>query len=103
MLVISLKLQEERFLFPIFPLIPICGAIGIDSLQQILLRIYILLVNESQNWSKRFTKWLLTRDIHIWLSGIGFLLIITSNLIGCSRIVALHYGEYLLPELPLPV
>jgi hypothetical protein len=79
-------------LFPIFTLIPVAGALGIDALQKIVDLVC----------SKIFLRWIQgVKDmskIKVWdyrriVSSIGIAAILTSSVIGSSRILALYYGK----------
>ncbi|KAL3282796.1 hypothetical protein HHI36_005962 [Cryptolaemus montrouzieri] len=71
--------KEERFLFPIYPMICLCGAISLDILQKLTFRIWSLLKTVPQG-----THYLDKTMFIIYIT-----LIITSVL-GISRIFALY-------------
>ncbi|CAG7719441.1 unnamed protein product [Allacma fusca] len=83
--------KEERFLFPIYPLIPVCGAIAIDCSQKILdivcSKIFLHVIRSMKKISAS-SIW----DYRRLVSRVGLAAILISSLMGCSRILALHYG-----------
>lgn len=79
-------------MFPIYALIPVGGALGIDALQKLVDLVC----------SKIFLWWIQgvkdVRSIRVWdyrkiVSSIGVAAILTSAVVGSSRILALYYGE----------
>ncbi|ODM96605.1 Alpha-1,2-mannosyltransferase ALG9 [Orchesella cincta] len=83
--------KEERFLFPIYPLIPIAGAIGVDCVQKlcdiVCAKVFLWWIQGVKDFSK----------VRVWdyrkiATTIGVAAIMLTSAIGCSRILALHYG-----------
>ena len=71
--------KEERFLFPVYPLICLSGAMVIDALQKVT---YYLVVRSKVRHYLQHTNWL------------GLLCVLTTSLLSLSRIVALHQGYH---------
>lgn len=71
--------KEERFLFPIYPLIGLCGAISLDVVQKLFYRLKTMVVNIAPG-----SHYL---DHTMSLAGLA---LIVSTLLGASRIVALY-------------
>ena len=82
-------------MFPVFPLIPVCGAIGVDCAQKLAEKLYKFFVEIIYTKSASLTLKLLRWDYQGFLSVMGFLIILVAGVIGCSRIVALHYGRFM--------
>lgn len=87
-------LQEERFIFPVFALIPVAGALGIDAMQKIAdlvcSKIFLWWIQRVKDIKK-----VKVFDYRKIVSSIGVAAILTSSVIGSSRILALYYGEYI--------
>ena len=71
--------KEERFLFPVYPLICLSGAMVIDAVQKVA---YYLLVEKKVRHYLQHTNWL------------GLASVLLTGLISLSRIVALHQGYH---------
>jgi len=71
--------KEERFLFPVYPLICLSGAMVIDAAQKLA---YFLLVKSKARHYLLHTNWL------------GVLCVLTASLLSLSRVVALHQAYH---------
>lgn len=71
--------KEERFLFPVYPLICLSGAMVIDAVQKVA---YYLLVTKKARHYLQHTNWL------------GLLSVLATSLLSLSRILALHQGYH---------
>lgn len=78
--------KEERFLFPIYPMVCLCGAISLDIIQ----KIYFRLKNWCLSKSAIGTHYL---DHSLWIAAI---VMIITTVFGLSRIYAL-YNNYHAP------
>jgi len=78
-------------MFPIFPLIPVAGAISIDAFQKcvdfICAKIFLYWIQRVQDLSK-----VKIFDYRRIVTAIAAVAILASSLVGCSRILALHFG-----------
>ncbi|OXA52135.1 alpha-1,2-mannosyltransferase ALG9 [Folsomia candida] len=83
--------KEERFIFPVFALIPVAGALGIDAMQKIAdlvcSKIFLWWIQRVKDIKK-----VKVFDYRKIVSSIGVAAILTSSVIGSSRILALYYG-----------
>lgn len=79
-------------MFPIYPLIPVVGAIGVDCVQKLCdmlcAKVFLWWIQGIKDFS----------NIRVWdyrkvATTVGIIGIILPSLIGCSRILALHYGK----------
>lgn len=70
-------LQEERFLFPVYPLIALCAAIGIDSMQVLWFRYFI---RKGFHYTKCTLK-------------VALMLLFFYVLLSVSRILVLYKGK----------
>lgn len=70
--------KEERFLFPIYPLICLCGALTLDALQKIYFRLF---VRTGQHYLHH-------------TSLIVFPVVFITSLLGVTRILALYKGYH---------
>lgn len=75
--------KEERFLYPIYPMISLCGAIAIDVVQKIIYRIKTWL------WEPQVRSHYL--DHTMWLAALAM---IVSAILGLSRITALYFNYH---------
>ena len=71
--------KEERFLFPVYPLICLSGAMVIDAVQKVA---YYLLVEKKVRHYLQHTNWL------------GLASVLLTGLLSLSRIVALHQAVW---------
>lgn len=71
-------MQEERFLFPIYPLICLCGALTLDAVQKIYFRLF---VRTGQHYLHH-------------TSLIVFPVVFITSLLGVTRILALYKGDF---------
>lgn len=76
--------KEERFLFPIYPLINLCGSITLDIIQKLIFRIKDKLFNQIKNGSHYLNHTMF----------IAIIVMTISSLLGISRIFALHYNYH---------
>lgn len=77
--------KEERFLFPIYPMIALCGAISIDTIQKLFYR----LISHFRQLPKVPRPHYL--DYTTWLAVI---ILILSSLLGLSRIISLYINYH---------
>jgi alpha-1,2-mannosyltransferase len=84
--------KEERFLFPIFPLIPVCGAIGLDSILNAIESTYRKILQLSLKSIQPILKSLRKCDTSQTKNIVTLAIVVAASVIGCSRMVALHYG-----------
>lgn len=75
--------KEERFLYPIYPMIALCGAISIDAVQKMIYRVKTLI------WPPQVRSHYL--DHTMWLAAIAM---IVSTVLGLSRITALYLNYH---------
>lgn len=75
---VNYLLQEERFLFPVYPLICLCGSVTIDCIQKLWFR---LVVKSGVHYLSH-TMYLV------------FPVLIVTSLMGLSRTLALYKGLY---------
>lgn len=71
--------KEERFLFPIYPMITLCGAITIDIIQKLFYRI--------RNWTKSIKNGSHYLDSTIFIAAT---IMIISTILGMSRIISIY-------------
>lgn len=84
--------KEERFLFPIYPLIGLCGAISIDTIQKIFYRIL--------SSFKHFSSGTHYLDHTTW---IAILTLTLSSMFGVSRMISLYYNYHAPMDLMIPL
>ncbi|KAL1140575.1 hypothetical protein AAG570_000505, partial [Ranatra chinensis] len=70
--------KEERFLFPIYPLICLCGALTVDAIQKIYFRLFV-----------RVGQHYLHHTTHLVVP-----VVFITSLVGVSRILALYKGYH---------
>lgn len=75
--------KEERFLYPIYPMIALCGAVAIDAFQKIVYRLRSIL--------RPFPNGSHYLDHTMWLAGAAMLL---SSVLGLSRIASLYFNYH---------
>lgn len=75
--------KEERFLYPIYPLIALCGAIAVDSFQKLIYRLKSTF-RSHPNGSHYL-------DHTMWLANV---IIVLSSLLGASRIASLYFNYH---------
>ena len=76
-----------------YPLIPVCGAIAIDSLQKVMDIICSqILIRSLDKLRKMSSFWIW--DYRRTVTRVGLMAILISSLMGCSRVLALHYGKF---------
>lgn len=75
--------KEERFLFPIYPMIALCGAIAIDTIQKLFYRL--------KSHVKRLPNGSHYIDHTTWLAIIALIL---SSGLGLSRITSLYFNYH---------
>lgn len=75
--------KEERFLYPIYPMIALCGAISIDVVQKMIYRVKTII------WPPQIRTHYL--DHTMWLAAIAMIL---STVLGLSRITALYLNYH---------
>lgn len=75
--------KEERFLYPIYPMVTLCGAISIDTVQKLYFRI--------QTWSKSVENGIHYLDSTIFIAA---LIMIGSTVLGMSRIYSLYHNYH---------
>lgn len=75
--------KEERFLYPIYPMIALCAAISVDAIQKLIYRI--------RSSFKPFPRGSHYLDHTIWLTG---LIMVLTSILGLSRITALYYNYH---------
>lgn len=75
--------KEERFLYPIYPMITLCGAISVDVIQKIFYRVKSLLRTMSTP-----SHYL---DHTMWITALAML---TATVIGLSRIASLYFNYH---------
>lgn len=75
--------KEERFLYPVYPLISLCGAIAVDAIQKLFYRL--------RAWIRPFPKGSHYLDHTMWICG---LLMILPTILSASRISALYYNYH---------
>lgn len=75
--------KEERFLFPIYPMITLCGAISIDVLQKLFFRL--------KSWLFELPSGSHYLDHATWIS---VLIALISAILGISRILALYHNYH---------
>lgn len=80
--------KEERFLYPIYPMIALCGAISIDTIQKLFYRL------------KTHFKQLPSRSHYLdhttWLA---IVVLILSSVLGLSRITSMYFNYHAPMEL----
>lgn len=84
--------KEERFLFPVYPLIALCGAVSIDAIQKLYYRLLTRF--------KTFAKGTHYLDHSTWIAIIA---LVTTSALGLSRIAALYYNYHAPMDLMLPL
>lgn len=75
--------KEERFLYPIYLMVGLCGSISLDVIQKLFFRI--------KTWHSALPPGTHYLDHTMWISAI---VMIISTTLGLSRIVALYYNYH---------
>lgn len=85
---ISQPHKEERFIFPIFPLIPYCSAIGLESVEVLFAKCIEFCASKI----RKLRHWLQGFSYGQFVAVLTLIWIIFTSVLGCSRIIALYYG-----------
>lgn len=75
--------KEERFLYPIYPMIALCGAISVDAIQKLFYRLCAAI--------RPFPPGSHYLDHTMWIAGI---IMILPSVLGLSRVAALYYNYH---------
>lgn len=75
--------KEERFLYPIYLMVGLCGSISLDVVQKLFFRI--------KTWHSALPPGTHYLDHTMWISAI---VMVISTTLGLSRIVALYYNYH---------
>lgn len=75
--------KEERFLYPIYPMIALCGAISVDAIQKLFYRLCAAI--------RPFPPGSHYLDHTMWIAG---MIMILPSLLGLSRVAALYYNYH---------
>lgn len=79
--------KEERFLFPVYPLICLCGAVTVDTLQKLWFALLIQFRKKNKADSKKMHYLNDTIPIFVFVVAI-------CSILGVSRILSLHKGYH---------
>jgi len=90
-----LRFQEERFLFPVYPLICLCGAVTVDVIQKIWFRFWV--EGQAQPTSRKSSnagapptgRHYLQHTVPIMIAAL-----VLTSLLGLSRILTLYKGKW---------
>lgn len=75
--------KEERFLYPVYPMISLCGAIAVDAIQKLYYRL--------RTWIRPFPPGSHYLDHTMWICG---MILVLPTLLSASRITALYYNYH---------
>lgn len=75
--------KEERFLYPVYPMIALCGAISVDIIQKLFYRIKSKLITLTKR-----THYL---DHTMWITAVAM---IVTTVLGLSRIASLYFNYH---------
>lgn len=75
--------KEERFLYPVYLMVGLCGSISLDVIQKLFFRI--------KTWHSTLPRGTHYLDHTMWISAVVMIL---STALGLSRIVSLYYNYH---------